>query len=268
MSAKRTGEPLSVASVKAKEKEVRIVLSNGDKYSLTVDSFTDLCLYVGKILTDEEIAALKGYADQDEAYDKALRYLSHESYSCAEIRRKLDAKGFEPEVIRGVVERLVQIGLLDDAHYARTYAMDVADLRLLGRGRIQFELRRKGISDEIIASLEFPREAELDKALRLGALLDRRYSRTPYGKRVLKMKETLRSRGFDDEIAEEAAKQCASRPDPSVEKDELEKAFNLAYAKYSRKYEGYDLKQHILAALARKGFPYDEVQSILKEHDL
>ena len=268
MSTKRTGSPLTVVSVKAKEREVKVLLSNGDKISLSVDSFTEFHLYAGKELTQEELDGITAYANQDEAYDKALRYLGRDSYSAAEIQRKLTAKGFEPGIIESVITRLTKAGLIDDVLFAKTFAQDVADLRLLGEHRILRDLRMKGVSESIIATLTFPREAELDKATRLASSLDRRYFRTPYGKRLLKIKHALIERGFDEDVVAEAANACVSPSDPNVEKAELDKAFALAYAKYSRKYEGYDLSQHILAALARKGFGYDEVKTILEEHDL
>ncbi len=42
---------------------------------------------------------------------------------------------------------------------------------------------------------------------------------------------------------------------------ELEKQ----YQKYSRKYEGYELKQRLTQALARKGYDYSDISTALRE---
>lgn len=265
MSEKRTGEMITVESVKAKKTGVSVDLSNGEKLVLSVDSFTEFHLYAGKELTPEEITKIMMFANQDKAYDAALHLLSRDSYSSMEIQRKLLAKGYEYPVVRQVIERLFESGLLNDEHFAQTFAEDVAGLRLIGYNRIVYELRAKGISEDIIKGLSFPREEELKKACAYATTLDKRYYRTPKPRRILKINAALLSRGFDEEVAHQAATSCITATDPKVEKVELDKAYSLAKAKYSRKYQGYELRTRIYAYLVRKGFPYDEIQAIMEE---
>lgn len=269
MSEKRIGdETWIVASVKAKKDGVRVSFSNGEKMVLSVDSFTEFHLYENKELSAEEVQRILDYSNMDQAYAQALRYLGHDLYSCAELRRKLLAKGYGPETVGDVIKRLLDAKLLDDRHYAEVFAFDVADLRLIGRTRIVYELRVNGIPDSIISSLEFPREAELDKATRLGESYNRRYVRTPHAKRVLKINQALLAKGFDESVAHEAATSVATPDDPDVERGELEKYFNLAKAKYERKYKDYDLRNRVFAYLVRKGFPYEDIKSYLEEQNL
>lgn len=266
MSEKRTGEPLSISSVSVKAKEARILLSNGEKLVLSVDSFTDFHLYAGRELDEKELAKIRKYASQDAAYSTAIKYLGHDSYSSMEMLRKLIAKGYNPSIVGSVVNRLTKSGLIDDLHYAQTYAYDVGDLRLLGHNRIVYDLRVKGIAEDILSELSFPREKELDKACRYAEMLDRRYNRTPNERRVLKVNHALMERGFDEAVAHEAASKCVSSANPEIERFELEKAYALAEIKYSRKYEGYELARRIYGYLVRKGFNYEQAKSIVEEH--
>ena len=268
MSEKRIGENPKVVSVKVKGKEARVVLDNGEKIVLSVDSFTEFHLYEGKELDPGERTKIAVYASQDQAYDAALRLLGHESYSCAEMQRRLLSKGFEPRVVSSVIERLVSIGLLDDARYVKTYAEDVAELRLIGHNRVLYDLRAKGIGEDLLKDLAFPREKELAKAKDLAMALDRRYYRAPYAKRVLKINRALLERGYDESVAFEASKACAKADDPEVERAEIEKALQLATLKYSKKYQGYELSRRVYAFLVRKGFAYDAIKSIMEENDL
>lgn len=266
MSERRTGESVTVESVKAKKNGVHVVLSNGEKLTLSVDSFTEFHLYMGKELQDEELASIMEFANQDKAYDTALRYLGRDAYSSMELQRKLLAKDFEYRQVRSVIDRLEDSGLLNDEQFAHTFAEDVAGLRLIGRNRILYELREKGIGEDVLKTLSFPSEVELEKACAYATSLDKRYYRTPRARKSFKIHSALLTRGFDEEIAHEAVNRCITATDPGVEKSELDKALVLAKAKYSRKYEGYELRTHMYAYLIRKGFPHDEVQAILEEN--
>ena len=57
-----------------------------------------------------------------------------------------------------------------------------------------------------------------------------------------------------------------------IEKDEeqefylLNKELEKQYRKFSKKYEGYELKQRLTQNLARKGFSYDDINSALRDY--
>ena len=50
--------------------------------------------------------------------------------------------------------------------------------------------------------------------------------------------------------------------DEVTEVSQLEKEYNKAKARYSRKYEGYELRQKVIAHLLQKGFRYDDIKEI------
>lgn len=257
---------VTVLAVKAKKDGVRIYLSDGEKITMSPESYTDFHLYENKELSAEEQKKIQSYVDQDEAYRRALRYLGRELYSSMELWRKLVAKGYEEQTVNAVIRRLKEAKLLDDEHFAKVFAEDIAQLRGIGRNRILYELRIKGVDDRILSSLAFSEEVERKNAVRVGEVLNRRYIKTPHNKRLRKINHALIERGFDESIAHEAAARVITPDDPEVEMAELEKCFRLAKIKYERKYEGYDLRNHIYAYLIRKGFPYDEVKDYLEEN--
>jgi regulatory protein len=102
-------------------------------------------------LSDEEIAALQDRDEVHKAHESALRYLDYRPRSIDEIRRHLKGKGFEPDVIDEVVERLADVGLLDDRAFARYWLENRADFRPRGERALRQELRLKGVSDDVIA---------------------------------------------------------------------------------------------------------------------
>ena len=72
----------------------------------------------------------------------------HAPWSEKMLRDKLTAKNFPQEGIDYAVERLTELGALNDGEYARMVARYYVD-RGFGRQKVDQELRRRGISQEI-----------------------------------------------------------------------------------------------------------------------
>lgn len=123
-------------------------------------------LRVGQTLSDEEIAHLQAKDDVERAYEHALNFLSYRPRSEAEVRRNLREKDIEDEVIEAVIERLTRAGLLDDHAFARYWIENRLEFNPRGVRALSHELRRKGVSDAIIAEAlaGFDEEAVARKA--------------------------------------------------------------------------------------------------------
>ena len=268
MSANANGNSVIVSGIKSKENTFSITFDNGDKIEIGIDTYTEFHLYVGKEIAWEEYERFLSFARQDEAYRLALKRLGHDLYTRREMREYLLGKGQDPDVVEKVINRLVEADLINDARYAQTFAEDVADLRLIGRNQIVFVLRGKGIPPSILEKIDIPREKELDKALRFARVADKKYQKTPRSKRIQKVAYALLRRGFDDGVAFEAAETCAAEDNPETVQSELNKALNLAIVKYSRKYKGYELRQHVFAYLARRGYDYDDIKHACEEANI
>ena len=85
-----------------------------------------------------------------QAYAYACRLLARRDYTTYEIRTKLERKKYDPEVIKDVQLWLTKFGFLDDKEYVAKYARTRLILRPRGKYLLKIELRRKGISDDLI----------------------------------------------------------------------------------------------------------------------
>ena len=89
--------------------------------------------------------------DPKAAHAKALRMLERRPYPGAELVRALKTRGVVPNVAADEVERLRGAGLVNDEHYARSFARS----RLVDRGssvrRVQMELARKGLDRNAVS---------------------------------------------------------------------------------------------------------------------
>jgi regulatory protein len=80
---------------------------------------------------------------------KAYRLLALRAHSEKELQVKLRRGGFVEPVVGAVIEKCRELGFLNDGNYARQRARDLAVNRLAGDRRIAFDLRERGISEEL-----------------------------------------------------------------------------------------------------------------------
>lgn len=125
-------------------------------------------LSVGRVLTDAEIADLRGRDTLESAHLQSLRLLNFRPRSSTEIRHKLTEKGFEPDVIDLTLQRLLENGLLDDARFAKNWVESRSMSHPRGRRVLALELKQKGIAEEVIQTTLEKTNDEEDLAYQSG----------------------------------------------------------------------------------------------------
>lgn len=128
----------------------------------------------------------------DVARQIALRQLTMAPRSRKQLEDKLAQKGCAQEVARAVLDRLEQVGLIDDAAFARTLVRSRQETRGLEPRALTRELRRKGVADDLIQDAVADIEPD-DQVDRARALVDKRL-RTMGG--LDKQVQTRRLAGF------------------------------------------------------------------------
>ena len=182
-------------------------------------------LYKGQVLSDEDWLRLERAESDHRAWEAALRLLDVRPRAEFEIRDRLRRKQYAPDQIEGVVARLHELGLLDDAHFARLWVANRAATKPKGALALRRELLGKGIDRQIasdvvsavidssseavaceqVARQSLPRYAAIsDRAVfqrKLGSLLQRRGFTWETVKPILQQLWTERG-GMDDELDE------------------------------------------------------------------
>ena len=77
--------------------------------------------------------------------EAAARFLEARSRSVAEVRRRLTGAGYRADLVEGAIERLLDLGMLDDEAFARAWVESRDRARPRGERAIREELRLKGI---------------------------------------------------------------------------------------------------------------------------
>ena len=85
--------------------------------------------------------------------EAALRFLEPRARSVSEVRRRLNGAGYRPELVEGAIARLSELGMLDDAAFARVWLESRDRARPRGIRALRQELRQKGLPAETVADL-------------------------------------------------------------------------------------------------------------------
>ena len=123
-------------------------LDNGSEIKTTLGVVTDLRLFSGRELDEEELETLKTASERALARERAIEMLSRRSMSRAEMVKKLIEKGEDEDTAEYCADWLVEHSLIDDESYAAAVARHYA-AKGYGAGRVRAELGRRGISREL-----------------------------------------------------------------------------------------------------------------------
>ena len=110
-------------------------------------------LKVGQDLDEEKIASLKTADDGEITYQKALHFLSYRPRASAEVYKNLLKRGISESLVDETVKRLQDAGLVNDETFARAWVENRNSFHPRGKVALQMELRRKGLSEEIVQSV-------------------------------------------------------------------------------------------------------------------
>lgn len=87
---------------------------------------------------------------EQQARTVVLRKLSAQARTRSELADALRAKDVPDDVATRVLDRMVEVGLVDDAAFARDWVASRQQRRHLSRRKLADELRRKGVAPELV----------------------------------------------------------------------------------------------------------------------
>jgi regulatory protein len=82
--------------------------------------------------------------------EAGARFLEARPRSVAEVRRKLTRLGYRPELVAGALDRLTELGVLDDESFARSWVESRDRARPRGEHALRRELGLKGVDRALV----------------------------------------------------------------------------------------------------------------------
>jgi regulatory protein len=92
--------------------------------------------------------------------EAALRFLEARQRSTVEVRTRLNRAGYRPDLVEGAITRLVELGMLDDAAFAKAWVESRDRARPRGERALRAELRTKGIDRTVVDQTMEARDEE------------------------------------------------------------------------------------------------------------
>lgn len=144
----------------------------------------------------------RGPREADPLMTKAGRMLARRPHSVSEVRDKLWTAGALDEDIERTLARLTELGLLDDAAFARQWVDERSRNKGLAGAALLNELRTKGVDAEVArAAVEEANLDEESQARELAGKYLRRVSGKPPLVQAQRIQAMLLRKGFSMEAA-------------------------------------------------------------------
>ena len=162
-----------ISAVEPWKKSMSAVYIDGE-YAVTLDTMTLIKNHIkaGVEISDEELHSLIQQSEKQRANEKALNLITYRDHSKKELKEKL-SRTYSEETAEEIAEKMQEAGLVNDEEYARKYAEELLRKKHMSMRGIEFRLREKGISPEIIQTIS--KELECDPAAEIQQVLAKKY---------------------------------------------------------------------------------------------
>ena len=147
--------------------------------------------------------------DESAARRIALDALSRSARTRGQLEALLERKGVSSEASGAVLDRFEEVGLVDDAGYAEAFVESRHRLRGQGGRAIAFELRRRGVADDLVADAVGALDADQQfaTACRVAEARLRRLTGLPSEVKVRRLAGLLARKGYSGDIAARAVRE-------------------------------------------------------------
>lgn len=239
------------------------------RYKVTFDNselilYEDVIIKNGLLLNkDITLELLENIIEENkyyEVYNLSLSLIEIKMRTESELKNNLDKKGFEKKLIEEVIERLKKEGYISEKQYIEAYINDKLNLSKDGPYKIKRDLLNLELPENLI-DLSLEKISYSTWKDKLEKIINKRVnlmkSKSLYTIKT-KLKNELFNLGYDSELIDELLN--------NINKDEsniIEKEYDKAFIKFSKKHSGIYLENNIKSYLYKKGFNLDDIGRLI-----
>lgn len=260
---------LSIARIsKGKGPFYQIDLSDGETLQVSEDILVRYRLLKGQELTEDKLAEIKKSTGYDFGLQQALNYLSYQLRTEKEIRIYLKDKEIGQEERHKIVEKLKELGLIDDLTFGESYVRTNMRLSDKGPKKLAQQMQQKGLSPEVIEQSlsQYPFDEQVENA-RQTAEKTYEKNRAKSQKDLLRnIQQKLMTKGFTNDVIQEAMQTLPQETDPEAEYELLVQQGEKIWRKNSR-FEPQKRKMKVKQSLYQKGFDFEMIQRFILEKE-
>lgn len=162
-----------ITAIEPRRKAMSALYLDGE-YVMNLDTRTliENRFDVGKDIDDEDLHEIIRLSNERRAKEKALWLISYRDHSKKELTDKIK-RTCDEESADKAVERMEELGLVNDESYALHYAQKLIFTKHMSKNAVVYELARKGIDKELAA--EILDEIEVDSSEQIRMIIDKKY---------------------------------------------------------------------------------------------
>ncbi|EKE04856.1 MAG: hypothetical protein ACD_19C00429G0016 [uncultured bacterium] len=192
-----------ITSIKAQknQKRVNINLDGAFGFGLDLENFFRLGLKVNQELIQEEINEIIKKAEFQKCLDKTINFAMVRPRSTKEVKDYFRKKEIDKSIQQTIIDRLIKLELLDDQKFAKWWVEQRLAFRPKSQRIMNYELRMKGIKQNIID--EVLENTEIDEVKIAKELIAKKiYKWQKYDEKVRKQKisQYLAGKGFNWDV--------------------------------------------------------------------
>lgn len=158
-----------------KRKRISVYVDGEFLFAVEQAAWIKSGLQKGSEVDERQLNELLLESRELEAKRRAFNMLSARSYTAKRLTDRLAEKSGR-EAAEAVVQRMGELGLINDEDYAVRFARELYEIRGFSKRRISLELKKRGISDELcqnaLEQLDFENDGE-----RAGAIIAKKFPR-------------------------------------------------------------------------------------------
>lgn len=197
----RPGRVTGIGAQARTPDRLNIELDGAFGFGLATNVALEHGVAVGTVIDDELAAALWVAEEAAQAKATALNLLARRPRAEKELATGLRQRGYGPAAIAAAVERMRELGYLDDADFARRWVANRAGVSPRGGRLMELELRQKGVAQDV--ARDAVDEADLDDLASARAVAEtrmRRYADLDPPTRRRRLAAFLARRGFGPDV--------------------------------------------------------------------
>lgn len=246
---------VKVEKVVAKGKKYIVKVDTTDKeYKFSENQIVTNRIIKGAIFTVEEWDEILNSQNCSLLYEQMLHFIDYKFRTKKEVVEKLESKKASLEDIEIVIERLIEVGFIDDTRYANLFVQDA--LRYLrGPSYIKFTLEQKGIETSLINNELSNIDSSIfqENANLLASKCQKNVSNYPANKQIELIMQKLARNGYSFDMVNKAVRTLTFEDD-NLEKLEIE---------YEKLYNKTQDKNKTITSLIQKGYRYEDIKKVI-----
>lgn len=130
--------------------KVHVFIAGKHAATVSLDVAAQERLTVGQECPPARLERLHSAQELNDIYQRALAFLSYRPRSAREVEQRMRRKGFDPEQVAGVMDKLRAGNYIDDREFARFWVGNRMTFSPRGPRLLRSELRQKGVPADIV----------------------------------------------------------------------------------------------------------------------